>query len=471
MNSVLDFGAAGDGVTDDTHALQHAINYSGGEIVFPRGNYRITKTLIVDLSKLGRVSISGSGGKGKLIMEGAGPALFFQGAHETSADPKSFKPHVWNEERCPIVDGLEIEGQHPEADGIRIEGVVQATLTRLLIRKVRTAVHVTKRARNLLIDSCHIYYNTGVGIHFDELNLHQAIISSSHISYCRLGGIRVDGGEIRNFHITGNDIEYNNNRTHQFKNEAGEELQDPTAEIYIDIRKGSVREGTISSNTIQATKSSGGCNIRLIGSERDQGKFGLWSITGNLIGNQETNVHITNGWGVVLSGNNIYGAAKRNIQIEGSRNIVVSGNMLGQMPDFNRTLLANGIRIENSIDCLLSGVQIQDPQEPEGAKAATIPEGREALVELINCDRVNVTGCQILDGIPAGLLVDSCRETTINNTQVIDQRPESQMEQGIILRGTLKDVVVANCQVRRATKNALVGTPQEGLTLMNNVSS
>ncbi|HWL09962.1 MAG TPA: right-handed parallel beta-helix repeat-containing protein [Planctomicrobium sp.] len=470
MNTVRDFGVTGDGQTDDTDSLQHAINYSSGEVILPKGDYLITRPLVVDLNRLGRISFSGSGGTAKIIMQGPGPAIFFQGTHQGSADPKSFKPGVWNDERFPTVDGLEIEGQHPEADGIRIEGAVQVTLTRLLIRKVRTAIHVHKRARNILIDSCHIYYNTGIGIHFDELSLHQGVITSSHISYCRRGGIRIEGGDIRNLHITGNDIEYNNIRTHleQFPDEA--ESPPETAEIYIDVRKGSVREGTIASNTIQATISKGGANIRLIGSDRDKGMFGLWSITGNLIGHQETNIHITNSWGVVVSGNNIYGATKRNIQVEGSRNVVINGNMLGQMPDFNRSKLCNGIRIENSIDCLISGVQIQDPQELEGAGPVTIPEEREALVELVNSDRVNVTGSQLLDGIPVGLLIDSCRETSVNNCQIIDQRDTPRMEQGVLLRGELKHVILSNNQIRRATVKAVAGTPHPGVIMTNNVT-
>lgn len=44
--SVKDFGAVGDGVADDTAAIQAAINYiksiSGGEVDFPQGNYKIT---------------------------------------------------------------------------------------------------------------------------------------------------------------------------------------------------------------------------------------------------------------------------------------------------------------------------------------------------------------------------------------------------------------------------------------------
>jgi hypothetical protein len=48
--SVKDFGALGDGTTDDTIAIQNAINYGtsvGGVVFFPTGYYRITDTLNV----------------------------------------------------------------------------------------------------------------------------------------------------------------------------------------------------------------------------------------------------------------------------------------------------------------------------------------------------------------------------------------------------------------------------------------
>lgn len=46
--SVKDFGATGDGVTDDTTALQNALNAgSGRSVYFPAGTYRISTTLVV----------------------------------------------------------------------------------------------------------------------------------------------------------------------------------------------------------------------------------------------------------------------------------------------------------------------------------------------------------------------------------------------------------------------------------------
>jgi hypothetical protein len=51
MLSAADFGAVGDGTTDDTAALQAALNTitgaSGSFLVIPPGNYKVTSTLTV----------------------------------------------------------------------------------------------------------------------------------------------------------------------------------------------------------------------------------------------------------------------------------------------------------------------------------------------------------------------------------------------------------------------------------------
>jgi len=46
--SVMDFGAVGDGVTDDTDAFKAAIATNDGAIYVPSGVYRITETLVID---------------------------------------------------------------------------------------------------------------------------------------------------------------------------------------------------------------------------------------------------------------------------------------------------------------------------------------------------------------------------------------------------------------------------------------
>ena len=55
--------------------------------------------------------------RARRIMAGEGPALKFVGSHAGTADPKTVKPQVWNE-RMPTVEGIEIVGDHANADAI-----------------------------------------------------------------------------------------------------------------------------------------------------------------------------------------------------------------------------------------------------------------------------------------------------------------------------------------------------------------
>lgn len=456
MSNVRDFGAVGDGVTDDTEAIQHAIDDGNGHLEFPRGEYRISKTLLVDMEKRGRTSIGGAGGTAKIVMHGAGPAIFLKATHAKTADPGGFRPEEWQHERMPTIDGIEIEGRHPEADGIQIVGVMQPTLTRVLIRQVRTAVYVTDRARNIVINGCHFYHNTGVGIHLDKVNLHQTIIADSHISYCRRGGIRIEDSEIRNLQITGNDIEYNNYRVFEKEFPGPEAEAEPTAEIYIDVVNGTIREGTIASNTIQAKYSSGGSNIRMIGNG-PEGDFraGMWTITGNLIGSQKNNIHLTSVRGVTISGNYVYSGHHRNLLVEKSQNIVVGSNTFGHNPDYKDKELATGIRFEDSENCVLNGLLIQDAQAGKHTVTNAVPIDREALVELVRCRRVNVTGCQILDGTPTGLLIDGCEDTLVSSCSIIDQREPPMMQIGVEWRGDQKGNMFVQNRVSGAVQTAI----------------
>ena len=444
MSDVRAFGAAGDGRQDDTEALRHALTAGDGLLELPRGEYRLTRPLVVDLSTVGRFAIRGAGGTAKLIMAGPGPAIQLVGTHGKTADPKDFQPAVWQHERMPTLGDLEIEGAHPEADGVQITGVMQATLTGLLIRRVRTAIHVTGRARNLVIAQCHLYHNTGIGMHFDRLNLHQANIVGSHISYCRRGGVRIEDSEIRNLQITGNDIEYNNNRAFQVPGADA----DPTAEIYIDCRTGSIREGTIASNTLQATYSPGGSNIRFIGAGPDRNhKVGLFTISGNLVGSQENNIHLTAVRGISITGNVIYSGHSRNLLLEQCRNVAIGSNVFDHNPDYDPNELCTGIRLVDSVDCALTGVTIQDCQSGRHTVRDAGPQERQALVELVRCRRISLTGCQIFEGAPTGIAVDDSSEVLIQGCQVLDGRTEPLMQHALRWTGAGAHNLVAHCQL------------------------
>lgn len=458
MANVRDFGAKGDGQTDDTDAIQHAINDGDGQVEFGRGDYLISSSLLLNVARTGRAAITGQGGTAKIIMSGQGAAFQIAGTHDATADPAGFRPTVWQRERMPTLSGIEIEGRHPHADGVLISGLMQPTLSSVLIRNVRHAVHITGRARNLIVDQCHFYHNRGVGLFLDQVNLHQSIVSASHISYCRLGGIRISESEIRNLQITGNDIEYNNARSHP-------DLPDePTADIYIDVgQKGSIREGTICGNTIQATASSQGANIRIQGNpgrEPDSNhRAGMWTINGNLIGSQKNNLHFSNVRGVVVSGNYIYSGHHRNILIEGSRNVVIGPNCLGHNPDYQKAELATGIRIEDSESINIQGLLIEDAEAGNHTLKGVAPIQREGLIELLRCRRVNVGGCQILDGTPAGIFLQDCQDTLLSGCTILDAREPQKMKLAIVWQGAGSGNMISNCRIGNGTEGALTIDP------------
>ena len=428
MSNVIDYGATGDGIADDTEAILHTLDAGDGTLQFPSGNYLITRTIPIRLDQTGRFSINGCGGSTKILMAGAGPAFHLIGEHHQSADPASFSPKIWASQRMPTVQHLEIEGKHPDADGFWIEGTMQSTLVGILLRELRNGIHIRRHARNVLISQCHIYHNRGVGVFLDSVNLHQVIIANSHISYCLQGGIKVVNSEIRNLHITGNDIEYN----YDVK-------ADISADIWIDSSqdRSSVREGSIVSNTVQAKYSPGGANILMIGHHPEKNhKAGMFAISGNLIGSQETNVNLIACRGVVVSGNIIYSGHHRNLQVDGSRNIVIGQNTFDHNPDYEPNQLCTGIRLTDSYNCIFNGSIIQDCQSGQHTVPESKPIIRNGLLEIINCQRINVNGCQILDGYPNGIYVDKSKDVIVSGCNILDTRKEPKTEFAVQWTGT-----------------------------------
>jgi hypothetical protein len=197
MANVRNFGATGDGNTDDTEAIRHAVVEGDGGLEFPRGDYRITGTIEIPLDQLGRTSIHGTLGVAKIIHAGPGPAFKFVGTHTGTASPLSVEPNVWANQRTPTVAHIEIEGRHGQADGITCDHTMQAIFDGVTVRNCRHGIHLIRRNRNVIVANCHLYHNRGAGLFLDGVNLHQINVVGCHISYNALGGIRVTESEIQ----------------------------------------------------------------------------------------------------------------------------------------------------------------------------------------------------------------------------------------------------------------------------------
>lgn len=454
--SVKDFGAKGDGKADDTDAIIAAIKGArDGQIEFTRGQYKISRTIEVDLGESGPLSISGAGGTGSVIMTGKGPAFRFVGSHEGSALPSTFKPIVWQNERMPTIYDLEIIGAHKDADGLEFRNTMQPTLRGLLIRDVRTGVHLTSRNRNVIIADCHIYNASGIGVFLDHVNIHQFIISNSHISYCKQGGIKVEGGNIRNFQITGNDIEYN---------------CDPkgvvSADIWIDCSKSgsSVREGTISGNTIQAIYSPNGANIRFIGQEGNPNKIGLWSITGNHISAQDINIHLHQTRGVNITGNSFIRGYNRNIVIENSKNIIVGNNVIDRNEDYYGTTASTsggGVFIDDSRNIIFSSNIV------DGAEAGNEQAGGALMIN--NSSQITVNNNQIKDPKFHGIQINNSVGVMVNDCMITASLQPPIMLTGILLTGACPNTMIRGNNIEEGTRGG-IKNEATGVVIESNTS-
>lgn len=410
--NVRDHGAKGDGTVDDTQAVRNAVNAAAvtGAMYFPKGNYRITKTIAIDLTKVGGVTIRGEG-MPRITMAGEGPAFQFTGSHAGTADPKTVKPAVWGE-RMPVVEGIEIVGDHESADAIEASGTMQLTITRVLIRKCRHGVHLTQRNRNVLISDSHLYENRGIGIFLDAVNLHQINVTGCHVSYCDDGGIVCKGGEVRNLQITGCDIESNQG-----------EKRPPTANVLIDSTGGSNAEVAITGNTIQHNHNApGGANIRIKGpvarviKGTDEMRDGHVTITGNVISDVKVNLHLDHARGVVVTGNTFWTAYEWNVLAEHSAFVTIGPNNFDRNPRYageEKPETTNAIAFRDCQNCSLSGFTIS------GTRATP------AAVTLEKCDRFNVTGLSLLDCDGVGLLLKDVTNSRVAGCLVRDDRPNA----------------------------------------------
>jgi hypothetical protein len=402
----------GDGQADDTAALQKLID-TGGTVSLAKGRYRLTKTVTVDLAKLGAFGLS-SDGTATLIMAGPGPALKIIGTHGGTAAPKSFKPETWAQ-RTPVVQGLEIIGAHAEADGLEATGTMQLTLSRLTIREARHAIHLTVRNRNVVISDCHLYRNRGVGLFLDNVNLHQTNITGCHISYNLGGGIVALGGEVRNLHVGTCDIEANH-----------DENGPPSANIFLDSTGGSIAEVAVTGCTIQHThKAPGSANIRILGAGKDPSllrregrehtREGHVTIVGNIFSDVQVNLEIRQSRGITVSANTFWEGFARDLIVEDSQNIVITGNNFDRNPRYlvngNGLAEKNGVLLRRVADSAFSG------------NVVVGVHGQEAAVDIEDGTRLRITDNSILDSDGHALRLTRLSRSLVTGNLLRDDRP------------------------------------------------
>ena len=409
---------------DRTSTLQGALDEGRGGLVLGPGVFLISKPLTIDLSKGRPVAVVGHG-SATLRMAGPGPALDLIGHHGGTADPKSVTPAA-GAERMPTVDGVAILGDHPEADGIRLARTLQATLSRVHIRKVRHGVHLVDRNRNVTIDACHVYENSGIGVFLDNVNLHQTLIGDTHISYCRQGGVVVRRGEVRNLHIGNCDIESNMEPT---------PTESPAANVLIDLTHGpeetfaqyqnTVAEGSITGCTLQHVGTNPhGANIRFLG--REGYPVNTFSVAGNVFSDAGYGLDFDRVRSIVAADNLFFDPKPTDVRVRRSSQLVLTGNVFDPRYYEGERDQTGGLVFEDVTD-----LTIGDSQIAHHRNAA-------ASLLLTRCARFTIQGVMLRD-CPAGLHLTDCERGIISGCQTSDiaASPDVRLE-------SCRQIVLAN---------------------------
>jgi hypothetical protein len=368
------------GLTEDRDAQVDAwleqLGRSDGSLLIPAGQYDLHRTLEIDLKRFGKVTIAGQGPV-TIRMHAAGPAIRLVGSLQGTADPQSQPPEIDPQRGPRISSGIAIEGFHPEADGIELEGTMQAVIDGVQIRKVRHAIRLVKRNRNVIFSNLQLYDNSGIGLFLDHVDLHQINLSASHLSYNRGGGLVVLGGNVRNLQVSGCDLE---------ANMPADPMPTEAANLWIDCRPpgSSIAEVAVTGCTLQHSSrggskrvAAGGANVRIWG--RAEYQPNMLTLTGNLLSDTSVSVDLVDVTDATLTGNQFFTAEPLDLRMERCQRVIVSSSVFHPRESEE----SGGIILIDCQSCLLQTLICHRLRHGEAA------------IQLKDCRKCQVSGCLV----------------------------------------------------------------------------
>jgi len=209
--NVKDFGAKGDGVTDDTAAIQAAINLSVSyQLSIPKGTYKITSTLIVPSNTV----ITGTGASSVFAISSNqladGTRISIKDASNVTI--KDIKIVETNE--IPVranvygtitvdgsvninLSGIEVSGSN--GAGICILNSQKSTLINVYVHDVMAdGVHINYGSSNIIITNSNIVKCCDDCIGFATDNTTYGHVDGLLVNNCVIGDHTIVSGDVRN---------------------------------------------------------------------------------------------------------------------------------------------------------------------------------------------------------------------------------------------------------------------------------
>ena len=386
----------GDGVADDTEALQALVdNFSE---VYLSGNLRlkITDTIEIDPATCHYI-----GGRNCTILPDDDFVVFkVTGTMtpEMRANPNTLSNQIMNDEGGFTICGFRIQGNE-EGTAIELDSAFKVNVKDCYIHHMGTGIKISNQCRDFIISGNHIFATQLYGIHVaTNANIHQCNIENNIINYAKYLIFFDKPRYVANFQITGNDLEINGYSGGSGGYPSGS-VRDFRC-LMIDARTDSetdvnpLTEIEIVGNTIQG---HGGCTdvIEMLGDASPSRTIKDMNITGNHISMGYGNliaVECING--LTISGNTFRSAGEYAILIGNNCQIIaVTGNTCGDCDGF---IKHTGSTSRLMISDNLVQTSVADPFDIEGSSV----------------QNASITG-NVLSGSNSGMIVNPTSVTRV----------------------------------------------------------
>lgn len=297
--------AVGDGITDDTQAIQAAVDSIDGGVLFfrPGAIFKVSDTISIDTSKVKGII----GNNATIITDSDIDILHISGGLETgTAIPGNDDTEAEEGSMAFFIKGLKITSSPALSvgTGLKLTGTFGVNIESCHIYKVNIGVCITERNRNIIINGNHIWNCRSYGIHYDHANCHQSIINNNHISYAKTP-LFFDNGDVHNIQIVGNDIEGGYCQDSNYDNAIKVLADEPDTQIsQIQITGNSIEEHGHGNSLIYMYRKKFESNQLEEGEE--QPIIRIFEIVGNeLSGSKECNIELHGPTTGVISNNTL----------------------------------------------------------------------------------------------------------------------------------------------------------------------
>lgn len=215
--NVLDFGAIGDGTTDDTAAIQAAVDsVTNGTVYFPNGTYKITNTITIDGSTKLSLNFVGNGLASEVVYAGTTANIpmfyYYNGDNSTFITVENLKFNNDYRSGDTTLNGVIAWrfGKKDAAATTGAGGTCNVTFRKNQITYCDTGLEIWSESDQFTVEECYFFVWTLYGV----LNTtNPLVVSGTANSSFRATNNHFIGGQNGSWAIKakGSDVAINNN--------------------------------------------------------------------------------------------------------------------------------------------------------------------------------------------------------------------------------------------------------------------